>query len=61
MNSNNEQRRTQGANARRSGSRALSTLTAGLVVAGAVGVGGVAYSANQTVQAQLAAQTAASN
>ena len=60
MNRPDEQRRQQGANARRSGTRALSTMTAGLAIAGALGVGAVAYSANQTVMAKLAATTTTS-
>jgi hypothetical protein len=49
------QRRAQGAAARRSGTRALSTLTAGLAVAGSVGVGAVAWSAHQAQAAKAAA------
>jgi len=60
MNRPDEQRRQQGANARRSGTRALSTMTAGLAIAGALGVGAVAYSANQTVMAKLASASATS-
>jgi len=49
------QRRAQGAAARKSGTRALSTLTAGLAVAGSFGVGAVAWSAHQTALAKYAA------
>ena len=59
MNRIERQRRAQGAAARRSGTRALSTLTAGLAVAGSVGVGAVAWSAHQA-QAAKAATSATS-
>ncbi len=55
MNRIDRQRRAQGVAARRSGTRALSTMTAGLAVAGSFGVGAVAWSAHQTALAKYAA------